>query len=147
MEQWMEFARDHWWMILIAIVIAVILVRIVKSVLKWLFVLLIAAAILIYGFNYTPDEIREAGSKLAEAVETTKDKAINAMLGDAGEARFEKTEDGFRIEGGRFVLEGKDGSGEVVLTSFGQEFTIELNEQIRAFIENVKSGSNPQTNP
>lgn len=144
MEQWIAFAREDWWVIVIALVIAGILIKIVKSVFKWLLVLAIAVAVLIYGFNYTPDDIREAGTKLIDAVETTKEKAISAVLGDAGEARYEKTEDGgFRISGDHFTLEGKDGAEEVTLTYFGQEFTIELNGQIREFLEKVKSASNP----
>lgn len=143
MEQWIAFVGDNWWVILLAIVIAVILIKIVKSVVKWLLVLVVAAAVLIYGFNYTPDEIKEAGSKLLEAVETTKEKALDAMLGDAEEAAFEQTEDGFRITGSRFTLEGKTGETAVTLTYFGQEFTFELNDQIRAFIESVKHGTDP----
>lgn len=140
MEQLIAFARDNWWVILLAVVIAVVLIKIVKSVVKWLLVLAVAVAVLIYGFNYTPDEIKEAGSKLLEAVETTKEKALAAMLGDAEEAVFERTDDGFRITGSRFTLEGKDGETTVALTYFGQEFTFELNEQIRAFIESAKDG-------
>lgn len=140
MEQWLAFARDNWWMIALAIVIAIVLIKIVKSVVKWLLVLIVAAAVLIYGFNYTPDEIKEAGSKLLEAVETTKEKALDAMLGDAEEATFEKTDDGFRITGNRFTLEGTDGGSTVTLTYFGQTFTFELNEQIRSFVETVKDG-------
>lgn len=143
MEQWIAFVGDNWWVILLAIAIAVILIKIVKSVVKWLLVLVVAAAVLIYGFNYTPDEIKEAGSKLLEAVETTKEKALDAMLGDAEEAAFEQTEDGFRITGSRFTLEGKTGETAVTLTYFGQEFTFELNDQIRAFIESVKHGTDP----
>lgn len=143
MEQWLAFARDNWWMIVLAVVIAIVLIKIVKSVVKWLLVLLVAAAVLIYGFNYTPDEIKEAGTKLLEAVETTKEKALEAMLGDAEEAAFEKTEDGFRITGNRFTLEGTDGGSTVTLTYFGQEFTFELNEQIRSFVDKVKDGPRP----
>jgi hypothetical protein len=141
MEQWISFVRDQWPVIVVAVVVAAVLIKVVKSVLKWLLVILIAAAVLIYGFNHAPEELAEAGAKLREAVETTKEKAIAAMLGDAGDARFERTEDGFRIEGERFTLEGKNGETEVTLEYFGQTFTIEMNEQIRAFVEKVKSAS------
>lgn len=141
MEQWIAFVRDHWWAILIAVVIAAVLVKVVKSVLKWLLVLAIAAAVLIYGFNYDPADIKEAGTKFLEAVESTKEKAISAMLGDAGEARFEKTDDGFRIEGSLFVLEGRDGEPELTLEYLGQTFTVDMNEQIRAFVDKVKANA------
>jgi len=141
MEQWISFARDHWPVIVIAVVIAAVLIKVIKSVLKWLLVILIAAAVLIYGFNYAPDELARAGTKLRETVETTKEKAIAAMLGDVGEARFERTEDGFRIEGSRFTLEGKNGDTQVTLSYFGQTFTLDMNDQIRAFVEKVQNGA------
>jgi hypothetical protein len=141
MEQWIAFARDNWPVIVIAVVVAIVLIRIVKSVLKWLLVLVIAAAVLIYGFNYAPEELMQAGSMLRDAVESTKEKAIGAVLGETGEARYEKTEDGFLVEGERFTLKGKDGETGLILEYFGQQFVVEMNEQLRAFLEKVKDRS------
>jgi hypothetical protein len=54
MDQLIDFIQDRWLLIVIALVGIVIVVKLIKSVLKWLIIIAIVAALIIYGSNYIP---------------------------------------------------------------------------------------------
>ncbi len=54
MEQLIDFIQDRWLIILIAFVGIFIIIKIAKSMIKWLFIIAIVAALIIYGSNYIP---------------------------------------------------------------------------------------------
>lgn len=141
LDQLMAFVQDRWFIIVVVIIAILIIVKVMKSVIKWLFILALAAAILIYGSNYT-GEIKDIGAKIAEY---TKEEAVKAFMGEAENAIYEVTEDGgYIVTSGSFTLEGKGGSSEAVLSFKGQSITIQLDDVLRAFIEGAK---NAQSNP
>lgn len=52
MEQFIDFIQDRWVLILVAFIGIFIVVKIVKSMIKWLLIIAIVAALIIYGSNY-----------------------------------------------------------------------------------------------
>ena len=54
MEQYIDFIQDRWLLIIVALIGIVIIGKIIKSVLKWLIIIAIVAALIIYGSNYIP---------------------------------------------------------------------------------------------
>lgn len=54
MEQYIDFIQDRWLLIIVALIGIVIVGKIIKSVLKWLIIIAIVAALIIYGSNYIP---------------------------------------------------------------------------------------------
>lgn len=54
MEQLIDFIRDQWLFIVVALIGIVIVVKLVKSVLKWLIIIAIVVVLGIYGFNFVP---------------------------------------------------------------------------------------------
>lgn len=54
MEQFIDFIQDRWLIIVIALVGIIIAVKLVKSIIKWLIIIAIVAALIIYGSNYIP---------------------------------------------------------------------------------------------
>jgi hypothetical protein len=54
MDLLIDFIQDRWLLIVIALVGIVIIVKLIKSVLKWLIIIAIVAALIIYGSNYIP---------------------------------------------------------------------------------------------
>jgi len=142
MDSLTAFLQEHWLIIAAVIVVILIIVKVVKSVVKWLVILAMAAAVLIYGFNYTPEEIKEVGSKLVDVVDLSKDKAVSMIMNDSADAKFEATEDGgFVVSTEKFKLEGKTGSNEATFTYLGQSITLQLDESLKAFIEKAKEAN------
>ncbi|MEX2415343.1 MAG: hypothetical protein WD424_04295 [Paenibacillaceae bacterium] len=54
MEQFIDFIQDRWLLIVVALVGIVIVVKIIKNMIKWLIIIAIVAALIIYGSNYIP---------------------------------------------------------------------------------------------
>jgi hypothetical protein len=54
MDQLIDFVQDKWLLIIVALIGIMIVVKLVKSVLKWLIIIAIVAALIIYGSNYIP---------------------------------------------------------------------------------------------
>lgn len=52
MEQWLGFAKEQWYVIVIAIIGLWIVFKLVKKAIKWVVIIAIIAAVLVYGFNY-----------------------------------------------------------------------------------------------
>lgn len=139
MEQLLAFLQEHWLIVAAVLVIILIVVKVIKSVVKWLIIAVLAVAVLIFGFNYTPEEIKEAGSRLLEAAELSKDKAVELIIGDVSEASYEEKDDGsFVVTTSRFTLEGSAGAKEITLKYLGQTITLERDERLQAYIDRVK---------
>ena len=141
MDQLIAFAQEQWIVVVIAVILILIIMKVIKSVIKWLIILGLAAAVIIYGTQYTPDEIKdnimEVGSKI---VEFTKENAVKALLSDSSPVTYESAEGGrFVITAGSFTLEGLEGSSEATLSYLGQSITVELNDELKQYIENAKS--------
>lgn len=52
LDQWISFAQDRWYLIVAAIIVLFIVIGIVKTVIKWLVVLVVVGALIVYGASY-----------------------------------------------------------------------------------------------
>lgn len=141
MEQLTAFLQDKWIIIALVVIAILIIVKVIKSVMKWLLIVLLAAGVIIYGTTYSPGEIKdgikEVGSKIADY---TKNEAVEALIGQSASAKYEAKEDGgYVVSAGKFKLEGTAGSNEATLSYMGQSFTIKLDDALNAFIEGAKA--------
>ena len=142
MDQLTAFAQENWIIIAAVIVVILIVIKVVKSVIKWLVIAGLAVAVLIYGFNYTPEDIKEVGSKIIDVVELSKESAASLIMKNTSDATFEATEDGgFVVTADQFKLEGKEGAKEVTFTYLGKSITLNIDDNINNFIAAAKSAS------
>ncbi|CAM3639945.1 hypothetical protein [Marinicrinis lubricantis] len=131
-NEWVQFLQDKWYIILAAVVIVAIIIRIVKTVVKWVLVLAIAVSLIYYGSNYT-DEIKAAGEKIWSYA---KDEAMETMMDEASQAEYQVNSDGtFTIVSPNFKLDSVLNSDDVKITFKGQTFTMSRNSLINDFIE------------
>lgn len=138
MDQLIAFVQDRWLLLVVAVVAIIIIIKVIKSLVKWFIILVIAAAVIVYGANYAGD-IQEIGAKLAEF---TKDEAVKALLGEAGDATYTAGAGGvYTVETSNFRLEGSTGSDEVKLVYMGQSITIKLDGALRSFVDDARAGA------
>lgn len=139
MEQFSLFLQNQWYIAVIALIVLFLVVKLVKTVVKWAVVILIIAAVFIYGNQY--------GGKLLEIKDTfgtavaneVKDQALKVIAGEAKEAVYKKNSDGtFTIQSKSVQLEGKPGSNDVKVTFMGQSFHLKADEVIQKFIDQAK---------
>ena len=136
-ETWTTFFQENWLVIAIALLVLFLIVRIVKTVVKWALVAVVVIGLVLYS-GYTLDDVKELGSKV---VDTVKQEAVNVMLGEADKAEYKAGSDGtFTITTDNIELTGKTGSAEVKVSLKGAPaITLQLDSTIQGFIDEAKS--------
>ena len=136
MDTWVQFFKDKWLFLVIALVVLFLVIRVVKTVVKWLIVVAILAGVVIYS-GYSLDDVRSIGTKVADSV---KQEAITAMAGEAKDATFTTNSDGtFSVKTNNLELTGKPGAGEVKVSFRGTSLgSWKIDEAIQALITQAK---------
>lgn len=147
MDQWIAFAQDRWYLVVAALVVLFIVMRIVKTVVKWIIVLAILAVLVVYGANYK-DKLQTVGASLTGSIgekvaAEVSDKALQALKDEAKDAKFKENADGsFTVTTKSLKVEGKPGDSDVAVTFLGQTFHIKADTAVKAFIDQAKKNSN-----
>jgi hypothetical protein len=137
MEGLIAFAQDNLVLIIIAIIALLLVISLVKTVIKWVIVAVVVIGILVYGYNYDVDSLKDVGEKV---LNYTKEEAIQLLLGDLQSAQYEQNQDGtFTISSKNVKLEGKIGSNDAKITVAGKSFDIKIDRAIQEYIEKVKN--------
>lgn len=143
LEHLTSFLQDQWYVAAIAVIVLLVVVKLVKTVVKWVVILAIIAGVLVYGSNYkdTLSNIKDtvsqaAGSAVAREVQ---DQAAKAITNEAKEAKYTKNADGsYTIRTKTIQLDGKPGSTDVKVTVAGQSFNLKADAAVQAFIDQAK---------
>jgi hypothetical protein len=137
MEGLIAFAQDNLVFIIIAIIALLLVISLVKTVIKWVIVAVVVIGILVYGYNYDVDSLKDVGEKV---LNYTKEEATQLLLGDLQSAQYEQNQDGtFTISSKNVKLEGKIGSNDAKITVAGKSFDIKIDQAIQEYIEKVKN--------
>ncbi|MBB3108444.1 hypothetical protein FHS18_000472 [Paenibacillus phyllosphaerae] len=136
-ETWVEFFKDNWLILLIALVVLWLVIRIVKTVVKWLIVGVIVIGIIVYS-GYTLEDVKGIGTKVAQEA---KEQAIAAMVGEAKDATFTNNGDGtFTVKTKNVELHGTPGDNKVEVMFRGTKIgTWEIDDTIQALITQAKN--------
>ncbi|WP_422658268.1 hypothetical protein ACK8P5_21455 [Paenibacillus sp. EC2-1] len=140
-QVWLEFLKQNWLVIVIALVVLFIVVNLVKTFIKWALVILIIAGLLIYS-GISLEQIGEVVTTVKnEAVDTVKSEAMNIMMKEAKEAKYTSHGDGtFTVKSPNLELKGKSGSTEVEVNFKGVSVgKWDVNESIKEFIAQAKT--------
>jgi hypothetical protein len=148
LETWKQFLTDRWYVLAIALVVVLLVIKIVKTVVKWLLVAVIVIGVLLYsGYSLEDlrvDKLKELGAQIKDqAVSTLTREVIEAMAGESSEAVYTAGEDGtFTVKSNSLVITGKIGESEVSITYLGAPLgRVKLDETITTFIDQAKAAS------
>ena len=135
METWTTFFEENWMVLAIGLVVLLLIVRIVKTVVKWAIVAAVVIGLVLYS-GYTLDDVKEIGAKVMDGA---KQEAIN-MIGNAKNAEYTVTGDGtYTVKTESIELKGEVGASEVQVSMYGTPYiTLELNGVIQTFIDEAK---------
>jgi hypothetical protein len=139
MDVWIQFLKDHWVVVAIAIVAIFVVLRLMKTVLKWVLVAAIIMGIVTYG-GYSIDDLSAIGTKVTEEA---KDQAIKAMAGEASDAKYVNNADGsYSITTKNLELNGVPNSGEVTVKLKGISLgTWKMEGAVRDFVVNARASA------
>jgi len=146
-DAWIQFLQDHWVIVAIAIVAIFVIMKVVKTVLKWLLVAAIIIGIITYGGYSVKDikdrvsvEIGAIGEKVSVEV---KNQVIKSMAGEANEATYVDNKDGsYTVKSTNIELSGVPNSGEVTVKFRGQSLgTWKMEGEVRNYIVKARASA------
>lgn len=137
-----SFLSERWYVIAAALLIMFLVVKVVKTVVKWVVVLAVLAGLFFYGASYK-DQILELGTTVGAKVATeVKDQAVKSIADEMKDAKYKQNADGsFTVTTKSVKLEGKPGSSDVQVTFMNQTFTMKLDNVLRGFIDQAKKNA------
>lgn len=138
-ETWTTFLKDNWLVLAIGLVVLFLVIRIVKTVMKWAIVAVVVIGLVVYS-GYSLDDVKEIGTKVMDNV---KNEAISAMVGSATDAEYSVSDDGtYTVKSDGIELKGVVGSSEVQVSLHGSPYiTLQLEGVIQTFIDQAKENS------
>ncbi|MBU5345289.1 hypothetical protein [Paenibacillus lautus] len=142
-QVWIEFLKQNWLVIAIALIVLFIVLNVVRTVIKWALAVLIIVGLLVYS-GISLDKIGEVVTTVKEeTVDTIKKEALNMMMKEAKEAKYTSNEDGtYSIKAPNLELKGSAGSEEVEVTFRGVSVgKWDINDTIQSFIDDAKSNT------
>ncbi|MFD0678217.1 MULTISPECIES: hypothetical protein [unclassified Paenibacillus] len=134
----MSFLQERWFIIVGAIVVLFLVVRILKTVVKWVIVLAVLAGLFFYGASYK-DQLLDIGAAVSTEA---KNQAVKAFSNEMKEAQYKQNSDGtFTVTTKSLKLDGNPSSNEVKVTFMNQTFTMKMDEAVNALIEQAKKNT------
>lgn len=126
-----------------AVIVFLLVVKLVKTAVKWAIMIAIVAGLLVYGANYkdTLTNIKDAVVENAGAAiaDTVKEKAAQAIRDEAKEAKFTSNPDGsFTIKSKTIQVDGIPGENTVKVTVAGQSFNMNVVDALQTYIDQAK---------
>jgi hypothetical protein len=142
MDQWITFAQDRWYWIIGAVILLFIVIGLVKTVIKWIIVIAIIGALVLYGANYK-DKLQSIGTTvIAKASQEAQDGVTKAIAAEAKDAKYTANQDGtFVITTNSLKVEGKLGANDVQVTFMGAKFTMKSDGVMKTFVEQAMKNS------
>ncbi|WP_322906784.1 ATPase [Paenibacillus campi] len=139
-QVWSEFFRQNWLIILVALIILFLVINLVKTVIRWLIVIVIVIAVCVYSgvsFNQIQQTVTNVTDQTVGAL---RDQALNVMKDEAKDARFVQNADGtYTIKSDNIELKGKPGGDKVSVTFRGVPLgEWDINDTIQSVITQAK---------
>lgn len=145
-EAWSQFIQDHWIVVAAVLLAIIVVVKVVKTVVKWVLVAAIVIGFAVYG-GYNIEDLKEVGSKVSEVgskvTDELKDQAIKTMAGEASEAKYVDNADGsYTITTSNLELDGVPNSGKVSVKLRGVSLgTWDMEGQVREFVSQARAAA------
>jgi hypothetical protein len=142
-QVWVDYFKQNWLIIVVALAALFLIANLVKTVIKWVFILVIAAFLIVYS-GISLNDIGSAVSTVKdETMSTMKSEALNLMKKEAKDAEFTQNPDGsFIIRTPNLEVTGDKGSDKVKVSLHGVSLgEWSRGDTLEAFIQEAKRSS------
>ncbi|OPA80005.1 hypothetical protein BVG16_04430 [Paenibacillus selenitireducens] len=137
----MQFLKENWMLLAVAIVVLFVVVSFLKTVMKWVIVIGIVLGVALYS-GYTIDDLNKVVTTVKDdALQTMKDQAMNAMIKEAKNAEFTQHKDGtYSIKTDNLEITGKKNADKVKVSFHGVSLgEMSMNDStVKAFLDEAK---------
>lgn len=142
-ERLQAYVTDEWIYLVIAMIAVIVILKIFKSVVRWLLICAVVAAIAYFAVTYEDGKWVEQGKQwVQDAAGQTKEQAISGILNEVRGARYTLNADGtYEVKTTNFTLRGTVGASDAVIVFQDREFPVQLNDALRQLIEQAQANS------
>lgn len=139
MDSLIQFISDYWVAILSILIPLLVLNVVIRSIKSLIALAIVVAVVLIFGFNYTPEEVNELRKEAtAEITKFVTATIIPIVESELNEATYVAHEDGsYDIKTTSVTIIGKKGSDQATIQYKDATYTFSaaaLGTKIQAFI-------------
>ncbi|MEK8132468.1 hypothetical protein WMW72_31690 [Paenibacillus filicis] len=141
----MEFIQDRWFVIVGAVIVLFLVIKLVKTVVKWVLIIALLAALYYYGASYK-DQLLELGATVgAQAAAEVKNQVVKAFSDEIKEATYKQNPDGsFTVMTKSVRLDGKPGESDIKVTFMNNSFTVKMDDVMKALVDQAKKNAGIQ---
>lgn len=134
LEAWFLFVKENFWGLLLVAVALIIVLSLVKTVVKWVILLLIVVGVYLYGANF----VGNIQQLVQQAAQGTMEQASRLIVEEIKHADYKVDKEGnYTITSSKMTLSGRLGSNEAILEIIGQKIPIQLDEALRTAISQM----------
>lgn len=143
MEELKAFLVDHLVVVICAVLFIGLILKVVKSVVKYLLTVLIIVGLVVFALQSAPEPIKDVGNKVVEGVSTkVRDEAIATLITMSKVTYTADTKNGsYVIEGNGITLKGNKGSKTAELVVAGQRFDVSITQVLSDFVTRAEIAS------
>ncbi|MFD2672618.1 hypothetical protein [Marinicrinis sediminis] len=146
MEGLLAFLQENLWIVLFMLLVCVLIIKSIRSNLKWLPVVALVGGMLYFGFQHEPAEILEAEAVAAEEAAAAAEAEAIDKLASHTDYVYEEDSDGqFVIKGKsdqRINVKGAINGKTVTIIDGDKEMEVgRSNNKLRAFINLIEMRS------
>lgn len=141
MDHLLSFLKDNYLMVMGVLLIMFIVIRLIKTAIKWLLILVIFIGLAYYGYMYVPKELRDIPAQITETLaQESVDKALNSIITSTNLDLSVKEDKTYILssktytEGIDLLLTGKLGSSKATLYIGKAKKDVTLSEPIMRYI-------------
>ncbi len=142
-QVWVDYFKQNWLIIVVGLVALFLVANLVKTVIKWVLIIAIAAFLIVYS-GITLNDIGKAVSTVKDqTMSTMQSEALNLMKNEAKEAKFTQNADGsFSITTPNLEVTGESSSDKVKVWLHGVSLgEWSRGDTLEAFIQEAKRSS------
>ncbi|WP_159886330.1 hypothetical protein [Paenibacillus puerhi] len=145
MDFLMDFIQERWYVIAGALIALFIVVKVVKTVIKWVLIAALLAGLYFYGASYK-DQLIELGSTVgAQAAAELKTQVVKVFGDEIKEAAYKQQADGsYTVTTKSVRLDGKPGESDIKVTFMNRSFTVKMDDVMKALVDQAKKNAGVQ---
>ncbi|AET57098.1 hypothetical protein ACWHAM_09155 [Paenibacillus terrae] len=144
-----QIVQDNWLYILIGLVLLLVILKIVRTLVKWLLVIVVVVGLLIYsGISF--DQVGKVVTQAKDdAINKFQSEALNMMIKEARDAKYTSNGDGtFSVTSSNLEVKGPFDGDKVKVWFQGMPLgEWSMSDTVKKYIESAKGSTVTQQSP
>ncbi|AWB45894.1 hypothetical protein DCC85_17995 [Paenibacillus sp. CAA11] len=93
-QTWIDLFKEHWYVFVIALIALFLIANLIKTVVKWVLIIAIAAFLIVYSGISLKDISNAVTTATDDTMSAMKSEAMNVMKNEAKDAKMTRNADG-----------------------------------------------------